>query len=337
MTPSPQKISIILPFYQHGREMDEALRSIAQQTHREWELLLVANNPNPEAMDIAQAWARRDSRIILLHEPQQGIAPALNTGLHRCAFAFIARMDADDVSAPQRLEKQLAFLQQHPEIGVVACRTRLEPAGAAVGGFLRFVEWQNAIISPEEHALYRFIESPVAHPGVMFRKALVEQWGGYDNGPLPEDYELWLRWMDKGAAFYKLPETLLTWRDSPQRLSRSHPHYAQEAFFTVKSRYIASWLRRHVAPERKIVLCGAGRNGRLRGALLEAQGVQVYGYTDVKKRQLPDRRFVPLNDIAEPGPWFFINTITKRGVGEAIAAWLREKGFREGVDFLRAG
>jgi glycosyltransferase involved in cell wall biosynthesis len=330
-------ISVVLPFYRHGRELDDAIQSIVAQTHREWELLLVANNPNPEALEIATRRVQQDGRITLLHEARQGIAHALNLGLRRAAFPYIARMDADDSSAPERLERQLAFMQQHPEIGVVACRTRFEPAAEEAEGFARFVAWQNAVLSPEQHALYRFVESPVAHPSVLFRKNLVEQWGGYDTGSVPEDYELWLRWMDKGVAFQKLPEVLLSWRDGPQRLSRTHPHYSQEAFWGVKSRYLASWLRRHVSPDRKIVVCGASSTVRLRGALLEKEGISLYGYTDVKNRILRHDRFVPLVSITAPGRWFLINAISKRGVGEAVAAHFIGMGFREGVDFLRAG
>jgi glycosyltransferase involved in cell wall biosynthesis len=330
-------ISVILPFYEHGPELGDAIQSIAQQTHRDWQLLLVANNAGEETLKLAQQWAQKESRITLLHEARQGIAHALNTGLNHSAHPYIARMDADDISAPERLDRQLAFLQQHLEIGVVSCRTRFEPAVEATEGFQRFVTWQNGLITPEQHFLYRFVESPVAHPSVLFRRSLVEQWGGYDTGPIPEDYELWLRWMDRGIAFYKLPEALLVWRDSPQRLTRTHPHYSQEAFFNVKCRYLASWIQNHVSPDRKIVLCGASRTGRLRGALLASHGIPIYGYTDVKKRILRDDRFVPLESITEPGSWFLINVITKRGVGEAVAGYFAGKGFREGVDFVRAG
>jgi hypothetical protein len=67
-------------------------------------------------------------------------------------------------------------------------------------GYALFVEWQNRLISHEEHFLSRFIESPLAHPSVMFRKNLIEKFGFYHTGTLPEDYELWLRWFDCGAS-----------------------------------------------------------------------------------------------------------------------------------------
>jgi glycosyltransferase involved in cell wall biosynthesis len=331
------RVSVVLPFYQHDNEFDEAIKSIVAQTLPDWRLLLVANNPNERALDIAEAWTRRESRIERLHEPRQGIAHALNLGLSHCDTPFVARMDADDISAPERLERQLAFMEKNPETGLVGCRTRFESPDPAAEGFHRFVEWQNSILTPEAHALYRFIESPLAHPGVFFRKSLIDRWGGYETGPVPEDYELWLRWMDRGVLFHKLPEILLTWRDTPGRLTRTHPHYAKEAFWQVKSRYLAFWLRKHVAPDRKIVLCGGGKTGKLRGAMLAAEGVEIYGYTDVKKRSFPQSRFIPLDSIDEPAPWFLINTLEKRGVGEAIAAYFSGKGFREGVDFIRAG
>ena len=304
---------------------------------REWELLLIANNPSEAAAAIAQRWAARDSRIRLLEEPQQGIAFALNTGLRHARAPLIARMDADDLSAPERLGMQQRFLDAQPQIGLVSCRTRFASSLAASEGYQRFVDWQNGILSPEAHARNRFVESPVAHPTVMFRRGLVETGGPYDTGPVPEDYELWLRWMGQGVRFSKLPQALLLWRDHPARLSRTHPHYSKAAFFQVKCRYLAQWIAAEVAPDKKIVICGGGRTSRLRGELLASQGVSVYAYTDVKPRVLPTHRFIPLSELQQPGPWFLVNMITKRGVGAAIQAHFSKLGFQEERDFILAG
>jgi glycosyltransferase involved in cell wall biosynthesis len=330
-------ISVLLPFHQAGAEFDAAIRSIAAQDMREWELLLIANNPSEAAAAIAQRWAARDSRIRLLEEPQQGIAYALNTGLRHARAPLIARMDADDLSAPERLGMQQRFLDAHPQIGLVSCRTKFVSSLAASGGYRRFVDWQNGILSPEAHARNRFVESPVAHPSVMFRRGLVDDWGAYDTGPVPEDYELWLRWMAQGVAFCKLPQALLTWRDHPARLSRTHAHYRREAFFEVKCRYLAQWIHAHVPPDKKIVICGSGRTSRRRGALLASLGVPVYAYTDVKPRALRERRFIPLQELRQPSPWFLVNMITKRGVGDAIQAHFSKLGFQEERDFILAG
>jgi hypothetical protein len=181
---------------------------------------------------------------------------------------MIARMDADDSSHPQRLVRQVQYLDDHPDTGAVATQTSFRSSLDKNEGYGLFVDWQNSIIESEEHFLYRFIESPVAHPTMCFRKSLVERFGSYNTGPVPEDYELWLRWMDNGVRIYKIPERLHRWNDHPGRLSRNHDNYSREAFFTVKCRYLARWMLRELPPEKKIIVCGSSKIGRKRAQLL---------------------------------------------------------------------
>jgi glycosyltransferase involved in cell wall biosynthesis len=330
-------ISVILPFYQPGDALFRAVDSICKQTWPYWELLLIDNNADTLSREIALKAAHNDTRIRVLTEIQQGIAYALNTGLKNARYDLIARMDGDDVSYPHRLEKQKQFMLRHPDIDVVGCGTSPGQKSKTQEGMALFIEWQNGILTPEDHRLNRFIESPIAHPSVMFRKNLIRKYGGYDTGPVPEDYELWLRWMDAGIQFAKVPEILLDWMDSPDRLTRTHSHYAPTAFFDVKCRYLKKWMENNVASSRKVVICGSGKLGLERGRQLSSHGVSIYGYTDVKERNLSGQRFVPISEIQKPGDWFLINMITKRGVGEAIIHHFSGLGFAEGVDILRAG
>src|SRR5690606_38519156 len=192
-------------------------------------------------------WAARDTRIRLLHEPRIGIAHALNPGLAHATGRYIARMDADDICHPERLAKQVAYLDAHPEVGVLATRSAFATTVERSAGMAAFVQWQNAILSPHDHFVKRFVDAPVAHPTVVFRRELVQQHGGYDTGPLPEDHELWLRWMDAGVRFAKLPHALLTWNDHPGRLSRTHRNYGADAFFATKAVWLAGWLQPRLA------------------------------------------------------------------------------------------
>jgi glycosyltransferase involved in cell wall biosynthesis len=328
--------SILLPFYQAPDTLGPAIQSLIDQTHLDWELLLIDNNADPVTRAVAQRFAQTDTRIKILLEPQQGIAFALNTGLAAARHPYIARMDADDLCHPQRLEKQIRFLEEHRYIGVVACQTTFQSNMEESGGFQHYVEWQNQIISPEEHALQRFVESPIAHPSIVFRKELAERYGAYDTGPSPEDYELWLRWMSQGVTIAKLPEHLLTWTDHPERLSRTHPNYHKEAFYEIKCRYLAQFIHSHVNPNKRIVIAGAGKLPRARAELLANEGIKLYGFTDVKVRQLPDSQFVPINMLTHPRAWFIVSFISKRGVGDAIRELLKSRGFVEGRDFILA-
>lgn len=330
-------ISILLPFYQAVTTLSTAIESIVQQGFTDWELLLIDNNSSDGSRLIAEQWAANDEKVRVLHEPVQGIAHALNTGIAYARGRYLARMDADDVCSPDRLYKQMDFLKRNPAIQVVSCQCRFESEVEQSEGFAHYVQWQNSILTPEQHYLSRFIESPLAHPTVLFEKQLIGLYGGYSTAPLPEDYELWLRWMSKGVRFAKVPEILYTWNDLPARLTRVHEHYSPMAFSKVKAQYLADWISKHVAREKQIVVCGTSKVCLERLALLEAEGIFVHGVTDVRTRHIAGRIYVPPAALASTDQYFVLNLISKRGVNDAIRSYLTGLGYEEGKGFLLAG
>ncbi|WKZ65571.1 MAG: glycosyltransferase [Flavobacteriales bacterium] len=328
-------ISVLLPFRNATATLDAAIASIAQQTYSNWNLLLIDNASTDNGGSIAHEWSARDPRIQLLNEPVIGIAHALNTGLANACGKYIARMDADDISHPERLAKQVAYLDAHPEIGVLGTRTAFATTVQKSSGMRWFVDWQNAILTPNEHYVKRFVDAPLAHPTVIFRRELVEQHGGYDTGPLPEDHELWLRWMDAGVRFAKLPEELLTWNDHAHRLSRTHPNYSVEAFFTTKAKWLARWLKRTLNG-RPVIIAGTSNLCRDRAAMLEAEGIAIQAFTDVKPRGLAGHAFIPHDRLPPAGEALIVSFISQRGTGDRIAAFLASRGLAEGEDFILA-
>jgi glycosyltransferase involved in cell wall biosynthesis len=329
-------VQILLPFRNAAATLDAAIASIATQTHRDWELLLIDNASADEGAAIARAWSLRDTRIRVLEEPAPGIAHALNAGLGHATAPLIARMDADDIAHPERLAKQVAFLNENPEIGVLGTRVRFQTTVPKSSGMRWFVDWQNAILSPQEHYLKRFVDAAVAHPTVMFRRELMDRFGGYETGPVPEDHELWLRWMHHGVRFAKLPEELLIWSDHAQRLSRTHPNYGKAAFFTTKAIWLAKWYQRKYANERPVIIAGTSMMCRERARLLEAQGIRVDAFTDVRPRKVPGYRWVAHDQLPASGEAFIVSFISQRGTGDRIAAYLAGRGLVEGEDFILA-
>lgn len=328
-------VSILLPFRNTAATLDAAIASIVAQNCTEWELLLIDNASTDESHAVARRLADRDTRIHLLHEPRIGIAHALNTGLAHAQGRYIARMDADDISHPERLAKQVAYLEAHPEIGVLGTRTAFASSVPESRGMQAFVDWQNNILSPHDHYVKRFVDAPLAHPTVLFRRDLVEQHGGYDTGRLPEDHELWLRWMDADVRFAKLPAELLIWNDHAGRLSRTHTNYSVDAFFSTKVKWLAKWLKRKLNGRRVIV---AGTSGlcRERAALLESEGISVHAFTDVKHRKMPGHSFIPHEQLPPAGGAFIVSFISQRGTGDRIAEYFSGRGLVEGVDFILA-
>jgi len=328
-------VTILLPFRNATGTLDAAIASIVAQTFTDWALLLIDNASEDGGPAIAHAWYERDPRIHLITEPQVGIAHALNSGLHHATTPLIARMDADDVCHPERLAHQVTYLHEHPEVGVLGTRTVFATTVEKSSGMAWYVDWQNAILTPHEHYVKRFVDAPLAHPTVMFRRELIEQHGGYSTEPLPEDHELWLRWMDAGVRFAKLPKELLTWHDHPHRLSRTHEHYSIDAFFRTKAKWIARWLARTLNG-RPVIVAGTSGLCQARVALLEAEGVIVSAYTDVRKREVPGYAFIPHEALPPAGEAFIVSFISQRGTGDRIAEFLSSRGLVEGVDFILA-
>ena len=157
-------------------------------------------------------------------------------------------------------------------------------------------------------------------------------------GDYPEDYELWLRWMDAGVEFAKVKDELLIWNDLPNRLSRSEPRYRTEAFYQTKCVYLARWLKRHVTPSREIWLWGAGRVTRRRFRALETNGVKLTGFidVDVKKtgRMRDGRTVAPVSELPSKERAFILAGVSKRGARELIAAELMRRKRVEGKDYL---
>ncbi len=330
-------VSVILPFYNAKHTLTRAIESIIAQTFSDWELLLINNNSDRESVLIAEKFASEDVKIQLYNEPNQGIAFAINTGLRNAKGRLISRMDADDISYKSRLQKQAKFLQEHHRIDVVSCQADFHSDCNKSTGFELFVQWQNQILTPEDHFLNRFIESPLAHPTIMFRKRLIEQYGYYLTDSVPEDYELWLRWMSHGVHFQKIAEPLLLWNDHSHRLSRTHNNYSEEAFHHIRGLYLSQWIMENVDNSRKIVICGSSINIRRKSALLEKYGVSPFGFTDVKEPGAGSLNFIPLSQINKPENWFLVSFISKRGVGRSIRKYFSKLGFQEGRDFILAG
>ncbi len=330
-------VSVILPFSCPGSKLEDAIRSIIKQDFRDWELILINNNACEISAAVADWYTKADHRIKQIYEPVQSVAHAMNTGLCHAKSDLVARMDADDISLPERLHKQVAYMVANPETGAVATQTIFNSDIGNSEGFSIYVEWQNSIITHREHYLSRFIESPLAQPTIMFRKELINLYGYYNTGNMPEDYELWLRWFEKGVRFYKIPRPLLQWNDHSERLTRTHKNYSIDAFLNIRYEYLARWLNNNIVDEKKIIVCGTSKNIIRKAKQLSELAVNIYGFTDVRPIATPSVNFIPHRELTDPKKYFILNLISKRGVGKAIKDHFGALGFVEGRDFILAG
>lgn len=334
------KISVVVPVFNAEETIEEAIESLLQQELQDFELIVVNDGSTDQTGQVVDRLAGRDRRVRLICEPRRGIAETLNRGVEEAKGSYVARMDADDSSLPQRLRLQSGFLDRNRHIGLVASRVIFGGEHDSNRGYASYVQWSNSVLDTKEIALQRFVEAPIVHPSVMFRRELVDQFGGYQPGDFPEDYELWLRWLDKGVLMQKLPEPLLIWNDGSSRLSRTDPRYERERFFEIKAPYLARWLESNNPFHPAIWLIGAGRTARRRAQKLEEAGIEIAAYVDIdpKKvgRAIQGRPVIHRKDLPPPGVCFLLSYVGSRGARREIRQFVEECGYRMGNDFLLA-
>lgn len=334
MSGSSPIISVVLPFYNAEKTLASALQSIANQEYTSWECIMVNNNSSDGSRDIACIWSERDSRFRLVDEEQQGVMFASNRGCEVARGNYLARMDADDVARSCRLGLQCEFLDEHPDYGAVAGLVTHVGDPETTGGFQRFVEWSNSLLSYEHIFNRRFIEAPIVNPTAMWRRETMEQHGLYLAGDFPEDYEMWLRWLDAGVKIAKVPQVVLDWHDSKERLTRTHPIYSDRAFYEIKSQYLAKYLKEKNPYHPHVAVWGASRISRRRARILEQQGVQIQTYIDTKLSRQLDKEVIFYEDLPEAGSFYILTYIRQMDNRERIQTFLEGRGYVEGKDYL---
>lgn len=319
----------------------DCLESIQGQSFGNWELLAVDDHSQDQSLAILDSFACKDSRIRVLHNPGSGLVDALNYGISSSRFELIARMDADDLMTPKRLELQVAFLKKHPSCGLVASKVHHFPSssGNARRGFELYAEWTNELVSWDDLWLNRFVDCTFAHPSVLFRRRIVSGCGAYRNGSFPEDFELWLRWMQAGVKMAKIDKHLLYWRDHQGRTSRNSDRYSKESFQRVKAEYLGYWLAQSkVSSGRRILVWGAGKvAGKFTKILLHAKiGVSGLVDPDPKKKGMRINGLAvdSIDSIPSPKKCFVLILAGARGVRAQIKQFLDERGFHNGQDYL---
>lgn len=341
-------VSIILPVYNGASTINDAVDSCLAQTFPDFELIIIDDGSTDETSSILKKLSSQDNRIKIISNSHRGIVESLNHGIQTVSSGLnqkeilIARMDADDELFPQRIEKQVEFLKNNPEIGLVSSLVEHGGDAKSQEGYALHVNWINSIITSEEIELNRFVESPLAHPSVMFRKEICERLGNYRDGNFPEDYELWLRWMDAGIKMGKVPEVLLRWNDLPKRLSRTDGRYSNEAFQKIKAGYLAEFITEQIKSSgRKLWLCGAGRITRQKSAFLIASGLEIGGFVDVDLNKigkvLNGFPVISLEELPKKKEAYVVSYVGNRGAREEIRRDLKIRGFEEGLDFVMAG
>ncbi len=220
------KLSVLMSIYSgdNFEYLDAAIESIISQTRPPDEIVVVKDGPlTNELSHIIKKWPQKRPGLFKVVSLQEngGLGVALQEGLKACSYDIVARMDTDDISCPDRFEKQLKFLRENPDIALVS------------SWMACFEDNPNKIVftrqMPQNYEDIRRIarfRNPICHPPAMFRRSAIEAVGGYTNLQRNQDYHLWARMLLNGAKISCIPETLYKFRYNSNFLKRraSFPH-----------------------------------------------------------------------------------------------------------------
>ena len=208
---APQ-VSVVMSTYNNEATVREAVASILAQTCADFEFLIVNDGSTDRTPEVLGEFD--DPRLRLLHNPENiGLTRSLNKAIGLASGPFIARQDADDVSMPQRLEKQVAFMREHGDVALLGTsRATLDDAGNTI----------SVTRLPEAPDYHRLLQSNcLAHGSVMLRREVLDEVGGYNEDfRLSQDYDLWLR-IAKRHRVRNLPEPLYGVRRHGNRVTLS--------------------------------------------------------------------------------------------------------------------
>ena len=207
------QVSVLMSVLNGERYLHGAIDSILGQTFTCFEFIVIDDGSNDGTAEILSSY--RDPRIrVIRSEQRAGVAATLNKGLGLASGEYIARQDADDISLPDRLQKQWAFLKDHPEVGVL-------------GTWVHLIDEDGRVISdwhpPEHHAMIAWAQlfsSALAHPSIIFRRRVVVDAGGYPQ-EAAEDFALWAQ-LAPLTRFANLPETLVLYRRHEDAVTMAH-------------------------------------------------------------------------------------------------------------------
>lgn len=216
-------VSILIPIYNADKYLSSCIYSILNQSHRNFELILLDDGSTDKSSEICKSFLNRDPRVLYVYHENSGMAFSLNKGMDLAKHDLVARFDADDIMYPNRLEVQISYLNNNPDIDIL-------------GSLGHYINSNDKIIGKtySDVNMHRIKDwyipnnEPIGllHPSVIFKKSIIQSIGGYRGQFWPcEDIDLWNRAIENGANIHVIQKYLIKYRlHSSSAIAKSHLH-----------------------------------------------------------------------------------------------------------------
>lgn len=258
-------VTVLLPCYNAERFLRPTLDSIVQQTYRHLEILAIDDGSRDGTSRILAEYAARDQRVRLMpNDGNRGLIFTLNRGVSLAGGELIARMDADDMAVPDRIETQVAFFAAHPNTEVLSS----DVSYVGTDGQLLYNPAPHRFTAPTLRFLMFFF-NPLCHPTVMGRRGVFVKYPYAADAVHSEDYELWQRMVAEGIVIRNVPRRLLRFRSNAGSVSSRHAAQQSELFLRISAASIQSYFGLAIDPEVHRILTNRMLHGTVRGASLK--------------------------------------------------------------------
>jgi glycosyltransferase involved in cell wall biosynthesis len=268
-------ISILMSVRNEAKYLRACLDSIREQTHQNWELVVVDDHSSDKTVSILEEYAKKDQRIKWSANKGKGILPALQQAFDLSNGSFITRMDGDDLMPSYKLSVLLDLLVNAPVRTIATGKVRYFSDNEVSDGYRRYEHWLNSRCELNDHWKWVYRECVIASPNWLCRREDMIEIGGFKSQKYPEDYDLVLQWYTNDFRIACTGEITHLWREHTERTSRQSIIYNQGSFFTLK----LSYLVKEFSTQDFLVL-GTGQKARQCIKQLEYLGRIVFKFNE---------------------------------------------------------
>lgn len=219
------KVSVLMSVYNGGKFLKDAMDSILEQTYQDWECIVIDDCSTDNTPQLLSEYAQKDKRIrVYRNEKNQKLPASLNRALKSAKGTYIVRMDADDICRRDRLEKQVAFMEQNRGLSLSCCRLM------ALMGDEIFPATLQRRGEPEMVKAQFLFFNPIVHPGVIARKTVMEKFWYREEFTCTEDFDLWIRMLAAGETLAIQEDYLLLYRIHEKQVTKTARKQQQEQY-----------------------------------------------------------------------------------------------------------
>lgn len=231
-------ISVIMSVYNGESYLAEAIQSVCDQTFKDWELIIINDCSTDATAKILSEFAQKDARIkVHPNDVNLRLPRSLNKAISLSQGKYIARMDADDICLPDRLEKQYQFMEEHPDVSLSSCRFMTVKNGVYASG------GSGGRCDSEAIKTMLLMANPILHPGVIAKAEVMKEFNYDTSLTCTEDLELWTRMAAAGLKLQILPECLLIYRLHDKQITSTTLERQRTEVLKIQSKYYAALLQ----------------------------------------------------------------------------------------------